>query len=84
MTTGEETGPGGGGKSVSHLVLIITINGLGFSTSSVDQQDHLSLFGVFLQDSLDLRRQQCLNYIVTVSEIQTSSHIFVSQKKHTT
>lgn len=24
-------------------------------TSSVDQEDHLSLFGVFLQDSLDLK-----------------------------
>lgn len=31
--------------------------GSGFSTSSVDQQHHLSLFGVFLQDSLDLRRE---------------------------
>ena len=31
-------------------------------TSSVDQQHHLSLFGVFLQDSLDLRRKHTHGY----------------------
>ena len=39
------------------------------STSSVDQQHHLSLFGVFLQDSLDLKKEihSQLSFLVGVN-----------------
>lgn len=62
MTTGEDTGPVGRTK-VFIVIVGSPVTRLKISlvhtsrTSSVDQEYHLSLFGVFLQDSLDLRTE---------------------------